>query len=71
MDRSQTGRRTAQNWARAAQAGLRKRGPGRVSAALWVRARSRFGPRAVHVAHFALVPIKTPQGSSVGADPEF
>ena len=49
MDRRQTGRRTAQNWA---------------------RARLRFGPRAAHVAPFALVSIKTPLGSSVWPDPE-
>ena len=34
------------------------------------RARLRFGPRAVHVPPFPLVPINTPQGSSVWADPE-
>ena len=70
MVRRQAGRRIAQNWARAALPGPRKRGPSRVSAALWARARLRFGPRAVHVAPFALVSIKTPLGSSVQAEPE-
>ena len=34
------------------------------------RARLRFGPRVTHVAPFPLVPINTPKGSSVEADPE-
>ena len=71
MDRRQSGRCTTQNWARAALAWPRKRGQSRVSAAILARARLHFGPRAIHVAPFALVPIKAPQGSSVEADPEF
>ena len=70
MDRRQAEQHALQKLARAALPGLRKRGPSRVSAALWARPRLRFGPRVVHVAPFALVSIKTPQGFSVGADPE-
>ena len=55
-------RRAAQSQARAALAGPRKRGLGHVSAALWARARLRFGPRAAYVAPFPLVPINTPRG---------
>ena len=40
------------------------------NAALWARARLRFGPRASHVAPFPLVPINTPLGSSVFQDPD-
>ena len=59
MDRRQAEHHAAQKLARAA---LPFRGPSRVSAALWAHARLRFGPRAVHVAPFALVPIKAPPG---------
>ena len=61
MDRRQPEQHAAQKLARAALPGPRKRGLSRVSAALWARAR-------LHVASFALVSIKTPQGSSVGGD---
>ena len=60
MERRQPEQHAAQKLARAALPGPQKRGPSRVSAALWARARLRFGPRAVHVAPFALVPINTP-----------
>ena len=43
---------------------------GRENAALWAHARLRFGPRVTYVAPSPLVPINTPQGSSVEADPE-
>ena len=62
IDMGQTGRRVARSQARPALAGPWKSCPGRVFAALWARARLRFGPQVTHVAPFLLVPINTPPG---------
>ena len=44
----------------------RKRGLGRVSAAMWARAHSGFGPGVTFLMSFPLVPINTPRGFQFG-----
>ena len=69
MDRRQEGRHAAQTLARAALTWPRKRGQGRVFGAIWARVPGLWA-RGCPLALFPLVPINTPQGSSVGRYPE-